>query len=186
MMRIIYKGKFSTMYEASARTKSGKRYLYTVSIGKPVVVILPLLDDGRIILERQYRHAIRSWIYEIPAGHVERGEGFIEAARRELLEETGYMASRLKFLLKSYQSPSAVRLPQRMFLATGLKKGRTRLEDSERISLRKVSLEAAVSMIEKNKIMDMKTITTILFYYFIARKKRVRSSAASSAPRRRR
>ena len=163
-MRMVYKGKFSTIIEETAKTKNGGKYKYAVTIGNRIAAVLPVFSDGSILLERQYRHAIRRWIYEIPAGHVEHGEGLEHAARRELEEETGYTAAKLGKLYKAFENPAGKRNPMHVFLATGLRKGRKCLEESERIAIRRVSLQEALAMIKANKIMDMKSISAILFY----------------------
>ncbi len=69
------------------------------------IVILPVLSDGRILLVRQYRHAVGQYLWELVAGRVEEGENLLTAAKRELLEETGYKARRFRKLLRLFPTP---------------------------------------------------------------------------------
>ncbi len=166
-MKVIYRGKFSTIIEEKVRTKSGMSYTHPVTVGSKIIAILPIFNNGDVLLEKQYRHAIRKWIYEIPAGHADKGENRQHAAKRELEEETGYTTSQIKQLCVVYENPAGKRDPMHIYIATDLKNGTKHLEDSERITTFRVSPKRAVSMVRSNRIMDLKTITAILFYYGI-------------------
>ncbi len=171
-MRILYKNHFTAVVEEEAHSSTGKKYSYVVVTGEPVAAVLPVFEDGTMLLELQYRRAIRRHIYEIPAGHADKGEAVEMTAKRELEEETGYTASEFAFLFKAYESPAGKRQTVSVYLATGLKKGKKHLDDTESIQIKRVSLDAALNMIRKNMIIDMKTIATILFYKeFIKAKK---------------
>jgi ADP-ribose pyrophosphatase len=129
-------------------------------------VILAVEEDGpepRILLERQYRHAAQQYLWELPAGRIDKGENELHAAKRELLEETGYAATRWKRILKFYASPGFVAETMSIYLARGLTSGVAQPEDDEVIAIRFVPLTAAVSMVTRNTIRDAKTIAGVLW-----------------------
>ncbi len=136
-------------------------YAYEVT---EVAVILPLLAGGRILIERQYRPQIKRYIYELPAGRVDRGEKSLQTAVRELKEETGYTASRVSPMAVAYSSPGITNEKLHMFIATGLRKGKSHLDDNEYLSVKTVTLKKAMQMVKKNQIVDAKTIAALLYY----------------------
>ncbi len=128
------------------------------------VVVLPVLTDGRIVLIRQYRHAARQYLWELVAGHKEPNESFPAGARRELLEETGYTARRIRKLLEVFPSPGMLSERMVIFLAEGLTKGTARPEDDEKITQRILTLREAERWIRAGKIRDAKSVAGILYY----------------------
>jgi len=122
------------------------------------VVVLPLLPDGRVLLVRQFRYAAGGPLWELVAGGIERGESLRRAARRELLEETGYRARRLTPLLSFFPSPGI--LSERMHLveATGLIPGAARPESDERIRVGIFTLGQIRTMLRARRIQDGKTL----------------------------
>lgn len=133
----------------------------------PGSIVILALDDSRrpphILLERQYRHAAGQRMWELPAGTLGAGEAKLPAARRELLEETGYTASKWERALSFYVSPGFVTESMQVFLARGLKKGQAQPEDDERIAVRFFPLTQAVRMATSGKIVDAKTIAGLLW-----------------------
>ncbi len=116
-----------------------------------------------ILLEHQYRHAAQQFMWELPAGRIDKGEKELPAAKRELLEETGYRALHWKRILKFYASPGFVAETMSLFLARGLKAGTAQPEADEMIVSRFFSLGAALKMVRSGKIQDAKTISGILW-----------------------
>jgi len=130
------------------------------------VVVLAVDDsrpEPRLVLERQYRHAAGDYLWELPAGRIDPGENELKAAKRELLEETGYTATFWKRILKFYASPGFVAETMAVYLATGLRKGEAQPEDDELIQLRMVPLKTAVRMVLRGTIRDAKTISSVLW-----------------------
>ena len=134
----------------------------------PGSIVILAVDENvgkepRVLLERQYRHAAGARLWELPAGSLEPGEDKLEAARRELLEETGYTARKWQKALYFYVSPGFLTESMQVYLAQGLTKGKAQPEDDERIAVRFFSLPQAVTMIASGKIIDAKTIAPILW-----------------------
>lgn len=127
------------------------------------VVVLPVDADGRILLERQYRHAARSFLWELPAGRKDAGESELAAAKRELLEETGFSAKNWKLILRFYVSPGFLDETMALFLARGLSPGKAQPEEDEKITIRFFPVTAALKMVETGRIVDAKTIIGVLW-----------------------
>lgn len=130
------------------------------------IVVLPVDDSTRtpkVLLERQYRYAAGRRMWELPAGRVDPGEQLLAAAKRELIEETGFTASKWQRALFFYVSPGFLDESMTVFLARGLKKGQAQPEEDERIAIRFFTLPQALSMVMSGKIMDAKTIASLLW-----------------------
>jgi ADP-ribose pyrophosphatase len=131
------------------------------------VVILAIEEEGgsepRLLLERQYRHAARQMLWELPAGRIDEGENDLAAAKRELLEETGYTASGWRRILHFYASPGFLAEAMNLYFARGLRAGPAQPEADEVIQIRMVPLSAAVRMVMRGTIKDGKTIAGILW-----------------------
>ncbi len=124
--------------------------------------MVPLLDDGKVVLIKQYRHAVGEFLWEIPAGTLEPGEKVVECARRELVEETGYEASTLDELAQILPAPGYTDERIHIFLATGLTPAEQKLEDDEVLKAEPTLFETALAMITKGEIRDAKTIVGLL------------------------
>ena len=120
--------------------------------------MVPLLDDGRVVLIKQYRHAVGEFVWEIPAGTLEPEEAPTACARRELVEETGYEAANLEKLTEILPAPGYTDEHIHIFLATGLKPVNQRLEDDEVLELQPTVFETALAMVAQGEIRDAKTI----------------------------
>lgn len=130
------------------------------------VVIMVVDDTGReprVLLIRQFRHAAGQPLWELPAGRIDPGEQERAAARRELVEETGFRARRWKRVLFFYASPGFLDETMAIWMATGLTRGRATPEEDENIRPRWFSLSAAVRMVQNGRIHDAKTIAGVLW-----------------------
>ena len=133
-------------------------------------VVILAMDKARkkkdpwIVVERQYRHAANQFLWELPAGKLEPGEDALVGAKRELEEETGYRARKWKPLVEYYASPGFLGESMIVFVAEGLVAGNAHPEEDERIELRLVKLSEVLKMIEKGRILDGKTLTSVLLY----------------------
>jgi len=130
-------------------------------------IVVLAVDDSRatprVLLERQYRHAAGDYLWELPAGRIDPGEDELEAAKRELIEETGYRAARWRRILKFYASPGFVAETMAVYLATGLRLGEAEPEEDEVIQKRLTPLPTVVQMILNGTIRDAKTISSVLW-----------------------
>ncbi len=130
------------------------------------IVVLAVDDSGkipRVLLERQYRHAAKDYLWELPAGRIDPGEDELPAAKRELLEETGYTGARWKRILRFYASPGFVAETMAVYMATGLRRGIAQPEEDEVIYKRLVALPTALRMVTSGTIRDAKTIASVLW-----------------------
>jgi len=166
----IFKGRVFTLKRDCVAEPSGVVAIREIIAHPGSVVVLPVLDDGRIVLIRQYRHAAGQYLWELVAGHKEPNETAATGAHRELQEETGYTAKRVRKLLEIYPSPGLLGERMDIFLAEGLTKGKPQPEDDERITQKIVTLREAERWIKSGKIRDSKSIAGILYYAnFVAR-----------------
>ncbi|HEX6905515.1 MAG TPA: NUDIX hydrolase [Terriglobales bacterium] len=136
-------------------------------IRHPGSVVILAADDSRppvrVLLARQYRYAAGQRLWELPAGRIDPGEQPLAAARRELLEETGYIARRWKRALFFYSSPGFLDETMAIYLATGLISGPAQPEEDELIQKRLFPLPAALRMVMNGRIQDGKTIAGVLW-----------------------
>lgn len=133
----------------------------------PGSVVILAIDSPqnarRVLLERQYRHTAGKLLWELPAGRIDPGESGLAAAKRELIEETGYRARRWRRILRFYASPGFVAETMALYLAQELVKGEAEPEEDELIHWELVPLSKAVRMVEAGSIQDAKTIAGILW-----------------------
>jgi ADP-ribose pyrophosphatase len=129
--------------------------------GSYAIAALPGAD--RIVLVRQYRHAAGQTLWEIPAGTAERDESCEDGARRELREETGFLADSLDLLCSVYPTPGYCTERVHIYAARGLRAGPQQLEEDERIDVREVTFEQAWAMQASGEIIDMKTVLALLW-----------------------
>jgi ADP-ribose pyrophosphatase len=120
-------------------------------------------EETRVLLARQYRYTANAFLWELPAGRIDEGEDELPAAKRELIEETGFTADRWKRVLHFYVSPGFVDETMAVYLAEGLHEGEAQPEEDEFIALRFFSLTQAVRMATSGVIRDAKTIASVLW-----------------------
>jgi ADP-ribose pyrophosphatase len=164
--REVYHGPAFRVTADDVLEPSGVRTRRDIVHHSGSVVILAIEEgksEPRVLLERQYRHAARQMLWELPAGRIDEGENDLAAAKRELLEETGYTASRWRRVLHFYASPGFLAEAMNLYFARGLRPGPAQPEADEVIHVRMVPLSAAVRMVMRGTIKDGKTIAGILW-----------------------
>lgn len=162
--RYVYNGKIISVRVDNVQI-NGRNTIREVVEHWGSAAILPLLDN-KIIMEKQYRYAIDKELYEIPAGTLEKGESPEECAARELVEETGYRASKLEKLGKCYMTPGYCTELIHFFVATDLERVKEHEMDAdEQISIVTIKIDDAVKMILNGEIQDAKTAYAILAYW---------------------
>jgi len=119
--------------------------------------------EPRVLLEYQYRYAADQFLWELPAGRIDEDESELAAAKRELLEETGYTAARWDLALKYYASPGFMDETMAIYLARDLRRGKAKPESDESIRKRLFPLSDVIRNIMKRKIHDGKTIAGVLW-----------------------
>ncbi|MFQ5610805.1 MAG: NUDIX hydrolase [Anaerolineae bacterium] len=129
------------------------KYYYLASHSHAVATVA-LTNEGNVVLTRQYRHPVGRIIYDLPAGRTDRGEEAIEAARRELREETGYEAGEMVHLGFYNQFPGAVQAGTNLFLARDLTPGPQNLDDNEDIEVIEIPFRAIVKRITEGEFID--------------------------------
>jgi ADP-ribose pyrophosphatase len=137
-------------------------------------VVMPVDEKGRVLLVRQYRLPAKSFMWELPAGRVDEGENVLQAAKRELKEETGFKAKKWTKLSSFYVSPGFLAEKMTIFLAEDLKEGEQQPMEDERIELKWLKGREIDDMVESGKIMDAKTIVGFLAWKRYHSGKRVR------------
>jgi len=164
--KTVFRGSVFTVTRDEVEEPGNIRVRRDVIRHSGSIVILPLDDSGRmprVLLERQYRYAAGMRMWELPAGRVDPDEKPLAAAKRELIEETGYTAARWQKALFFYVSPGFLDESMTVYLASGLKKGIAQPEEDERIAVRFFPLQQAVRMATSGKIVDAKTIASLLW-----------------------
>src|SRR5579872_5446546 len=136
--RVVYKGPVFTVTTDHVQEPGGVTARRDVIHHTGSVVVLAVDNSTatpRVLLERQYRHAASDYLWELPAGRIDPGEKELAAAKRELLEETGYTATRWKKILNFYASPGFVAETMSIYLARGLRPGVAQPEEDEVIEI---------------------------------------------------
>jgi ADP-ribose pyrophosphatase len=128
------------------------------------VVVLPVFDDGRILMIRQYRYATRQYLWELVAGRIDEGESVKKAAARELKEETGYTAKRFTEFLDMFPTPGFLEERMHILLAKGLRAGEAEPEADEKIISHAYSVNELKRMMKERELKDGKSIAGILYY----------------------
>lgn len=159
----IYDGVIIHFVKDTVKLPNGATSKREVAFHNGAVCIVALTDDNEIIMEKQYRYPFDEVIWEIPAGKLDKNDTDpLNAAMRELKEETGYTAENYRFIGEYYGSPAILRERIFMYLATGLKSGEQKLDADEFLDVVKLPLEEVVKMISENKIPDGKTQAAVL------------------------
>ena len=141
---------------------SGRETTYEVVVHPGAVSIVAMLSLDEIVLINQYRHATGEVIIEIPAGTLEKDENPIDAARRELEEETGYSARRLELRATYYTTPGFSNELMYLYEASELTLAKQSLDDDESIEVSVTHRDHALRMIQEGRIRDAKTIVGLL------------------------
>ena len=162
--QVLYDGKKVRLELHHLKDENGKRHTREVVAHPGAAVILPVLPDGRIMLIRTFRYAVHEHLLELPAGTIDPGETAINCAGRELIEETGYVASKLQLLGTFYSSPGVLSEKMYAYLATGLMPSGGGLDETEQIELQPMPFDDALKMVVANQIQDAKTIATLLLF----------------------
>ena len=163
--KVLYKGHIFGVRRDEVLEPTGIRTTREVITHPGSVVVMPVLTDRRIILIRQYRHAARQFLWELVAGRIDPGESVRQAAARELIEETGYRAKRLRVFLDLFPTPGFLEERMYILLAEGLTPGVAEPEEDEKIVAKAYTRAELEKMIQRGVLRDAKSIAGLLYYF---------------------
>ena len=160
----IFRSEIFRLTEDDAIDPGGFEIKRVIVQHRGSAVMMPVDEKKRILLVRQYRLPARSYLWELPAGRLDEGETPLQAAKRELVEETGYRARAWKKLVSFFPSPGYVSEKMHLFLATGLTAGEAKPMEDERIEMRWFTAKEIEQAIRTGKIADAKTMLGYLMW----------------------
>ena len=155
---VLHRFRIFAIVEQALRLPSGRRVVRQVVKHPGAVVILPQLEDGRLLLIQQYRFAVGETVLEFPAGTLEPGEAPLDCARRELIEETGYRADQWHPLGTIYSSPGFCDERLHFFLASGLVPEHAAADDDEILEVQPLTVPEVERAIADGALVDAKSI----------------------------
>jgi ADP-ribose diphosphatase len=164
--KTVYDGKVFKVTSDKVKEPSGLVAQRDVIRHSGSIVVLAVEDRSgelQVLLEKQYRYAAKDYLWELPAGRIDDGEQALAAAKRELIEETGYRARKWKRAVFFYASPGFLDETMTIYLAQALTAGDAEPEDDELIDCKLVPLSQAIDWIFSGRIRDGKTITGMLW-----------------------
>jgi len=167
--KVVFKGRVFSVYRDEVVEPGGHENVREVIRHNGSVVVLAVdesknPEDPDVILERQYRHAAGQYLLELPAGRVEPGEATLAAAKREMIEETGYRAKKWTLLTKYFASPGFLGEWMQIYLARDIATGEAQPEADEQIEVVRMPLSEALELAAANKIHDGKTLIGLMLY----------------------
>jgi len=169
--RIVYRGDLLHVNEDDVRLPDGSQARREYVLHPGAALILPLFDDGSVLLERQFRYPVGSHFYELPAGKLEPNEPSLETARRELQEETGYVASEWRELGRVHPCVGYSNETIDFFLARKLEFKGAQLDHGEFLETLRLPLADGLDWIRRGRISDTKTILGLFWAEKILREK---------------
>lgn len=161
---LIHKGTIIEYYVDTMRLPDGKEAQWDFIRHNGAAAVVPVMEDGRILMVTQYRNALERYTLEIPAGGLNPGEATDEAAARELEEETGYASQDLELLLFLRTTVAFCNEKIDIYVARNLKKTHQHLDEDEFLCVEAYTMEQLEQMILSQKIEDSKTIAALMAY----------------------
>jgi ADP-ribose diphosphatase len=155
---VLHRSRIFAIVEQVLRLPSGRTVVRQVVHHPGAVVIMPQLEEGRLLLIAQYRFAVGATLLEFPAGTLEPGEEPLACARRELIEETGYRAEHWRALGITYPSPGYCDEQQHLFVATGLVPEHAAADEDEIIEVKRLTVQEVERAIADGALVDAKSI----------------------------
>lgn len=159
----VYQGKIINLRIDTVELPDQKYSKREIIEHPGAVAVVPITEDNKIVMVKQFRKAAEDCLLEVPAGKLEIGEEPLDCAKRELLEETGYKSDNLEYLFKFYTSPGFCNEEISVFVAKDLIKDVAQPDEDEYIEIEKYGIDELVEKISKEEIKDAKTITSILY-----------------------
>ena len=166
---LVFDGQLLKVYRDRVRLPDGTEGVREYIHHPGAVAIVPLFDDGAVLLERQFRYPQGRAFIEVPAGKLEPNEPHLETARRELLEETGYSAQEWRRVGVIHQGIAHSDEAIEIYLARRLQKGAAKLDAGEFLETLVVPFDEALAMIRDGRITDAKSVCALLWVGSFAR-----------------
>lgn len=160
---LVYEGNFIRVHKDSVLLPDGAVSSREYINHPGAVAVLAILDNGNLVMERQFRYAPKREFIELPAGKIDHGEDILLTAQRELLEETGYVASEWIHLTTAWPCIGYADERMEYFLARGLSHQGSNLDDGEFLEVFELSLQEAIEWIRLGKINESKTIVGLFW-----------------------
>lgn len=160
--RTAYRGSFLELVAERVELPGGQETELELVRHPGAAAVVPLTDDGDVVLLRQYRHATGGWLLEVPAGKLDAREAPEVCARRELEEETGLAARHLSALGRIWTSPGFTDEVIHLYVARGLEGSRQALQEDEILTVQRVAFPDAVDMAVQGEIEDAKSVCALL------------------------
>jgi len=161
---VLFDGRAIKVRVDTVRRPDGRRTTREIVEHAAVIAVIPVDNDGNVLLVRQFRKPVEKELLEIPAGGIDPGEDAEAAVIRELQEEIGFRPGRLERLGGFYSAPGYATEYIHLYLAADLVPGRLHAEDTEEIKLVRVPLAQVPELISSGKIEDAKSIAGLLYY----------------------
>ena len=155
---VAYDGHFLKVQRDTVRLPDGKQSKREYIRHPGAVVVLPIMDDGKILLERQYRYPLQDVFIEFPAGKIDLGEEPLACAKRELEEETGYTAREWEFVCTIHNAIAYSDEHLDIYVARGLTAGESKLDDGEFLETFTATVAEMLDWVRAGKITDVKTV----------------------------
>lgn len=156
--KLVYQGSFLTVEKDTVRLPDGKHVSREYIKHSGAVVILPLFDDGKVLLERQFRYPLNQVFIEFPAGKIDPNEDSLLCAQRELREETGYTATDWRYLCTIHNAIAYSDEHLDIYLARGLIAGEAKLDEEEFLETFVASVSDLSDWVKSGKVTDVKTV----------------------------
>ncbi|OEZ96771.1 NUDIX domain-containing protein [Duganella phyllosphaerae] len=155
---LAYDGHFLKVQRDDIELPNGRRAVREYIKHPGAVVILPVFDDGRVLLENQFRYPLHRTFIEFPAGKIDPNEDPLDCAKRELIEETGYTATDWQFVCTIHNAIAYADEHLDIYLARGLVAGEQKLDEGEFLELFTAPLDDLLQWVREGKVTDVKTV----------------------------
>lgn len=160
--KVVFEGRILTLRVDTVRLPNGRETTREIAEHSDSVCIVPIDDDGNVVLVRQFRKPVDMDLLEVPAGGIEEGEVSDEAVQRELQEEIGYTAGNLRHLSSFWLAPGWCTEYMHAYLATDLTPSSLVADDDEFITVVRVPLAESLRLVQEGQIRDAKSISALL------------------------
>lgn len=159
----VFHGKLLHVRRDRVRLPNGSETGREYIVHPGAVLVVPILDDGRLVFERQFRYPLRKTFIELPAGKIDSNEDILITGQRELMEETGYTAREWRYLVALHPCIGYSDEVIHVYLATGLQAGNHQRDDEESLEVFSMTLEQAMQAMRLGEITDGKTMIALFW-----------------------